>query len=506
MKDTATHIEVGAPAAQARLTWYTFNCALFAAIGSLLYGIDSGIISTTISHDTFKEYFAPYTDDISGAVVSTFGAGSFFGVICAGWTADRFGRKRTIQVAALIALVSGAIQAGSVHVGMLIAGRIVGGFAVGMMNMVIPIYNSEIAPPRWRGLVSGLHAQFVGFGFAAANWIGYGCSFSTGQFQWRFPLAVQCIPAIVLLAGIAFLPFSPRWLLENGRSEEAFEVYKKLNEADGTTEEAAQLAKFTEMRIQMEEYNKNVVPSYKTLFSTPAYRKRLMLACLVQAFTQLSGINVINYYQTTLYQGVGITGHNITLLAGIYGLVGPIANMVCLAYIDRWGRKPTMWITGIVMSCNMAILMALTSQYTGTTNTTGQGATIAFIFTFSIVYSLGYNSVHYIYVPEILSQAMRARGSVVSVCCNIVINIILNQISPRAFASVGYKYYALFLSTNIVGAAVVYMVFVETKGRTLEEIGELFGEKPKSTDDDLKQSGTHAQAPATGDNSSSMQS
>lgn len=75
----------------------------------------------------------------------------------------------------------------------------------------------------------------------------------------------------------------------------------------------------------------------------------------------------------------------ITLLAGIYGLVGPIANMVCLAYIDKWGRKPTMWITGIVMSCNMAILMALTSQYTGTTNTTGQGATIAFIFTFSIV-------------------------------------------------------------------------------------------------------------------------
>ncbi|KAF9028039.1 general substrate transporter [Hymenopellis radicata] len=477
MKD-ARSLE-GAVRGEARLTWYTFNCALFAAVGSLLYGIDSGIISTTISHESFKEYFAPYTDDISGAVVSTFGGGSFFGVVLSGYLADKWGRKRTIQLAALIALIAGVIQAASVHVGMLIAGRIIGGFAVGMMNMTIPIYNSEIAPPRWRGLVSGLHAQFVGFGFAAANWIGYGCSFASGQFQWRFPLAIQCLPALIVLVGIQFLPFSPRWLLEKGREEEALVVYKKLNAADGTHAEADQVANFNEMKHQMEDYNKTMVSSYGTLFSTPSYRKRILLAVLVQVFTQLSGINVINY-QTTLYEGVGITGHNVTLLAGIYGLVGPIANIVCLAYVDKWGRKPTMWITGIVMGCDMAILMALTSQYASGTNKTGQGATIAFIFLFSIIYSLGYNSIHYIYVPEILSQPIRSRGSAVAVCCNILVNIVFNQISPRAFASIGYKYYAVFLSTNIVGAICVYFLFVETKGKTLEEIGELFGETPRT--------------------------
>ncbi len=79
-------------------------------------------------------------------------------------------------------------------------------------------------------------------------------------------------------------------------------------------------------------------------------------------------------------------GTQVTLLAGIYGLVGPIANMVCLAYVDKWGRKPTMWITGIVMGCDMAILMALTSQYANATNKAGQGATIAFIYLFSIMY------------------------------------------------------------------------------------------------------------------------
>jgi MFS family permease len=102
-------------------------------------------------------------------VVSTFGAGSFFGVFFAAWTADAIGRKKTIAIAAAIAVVAGIVQAASVHIGMLIAGRIIGGFAVGMMNITIPIYNSEIAPPSKRGMIAGLHAQFVGFGFATAN-------------------------------------------------------------------------------------------------------------------------------------------------------------------------------------------------------------------------------------------------------------------------------------------------------------------------------------------------
>lgn len=101
--------------------------------------------------------------------MSTFNAGAVFGVFFSGWSADYLGRKKTIAIAAVIALVAGIIQAASVHIAMLITGRIVGGFAVGMMNMTIPIYNSEIAPPGKRGMIAGLHAQFVGIGFATAN-------------------------------------------------------------------------------------------------------------------------------------------------------------------------------------------------------------------------------------------------------------------------------------------------------------------------------------------------
>lgn len=458
------------------VSWYTWACSLFAAVGSLLYGIDSGIISTTISHPSFLKYFAPFPAPIKGAVVSIFAAGSFFGVIFSGWSADYLGRKRTIQIASVIALIGGIIQAAAVNVGMLIAGRIVGGFAVGMMNMTIPIYNSEIAPPAKRGMISGLHAQFVGIGFALANWIGFGCSYASGDFQWRFPLAIQCLPALIVMAGTFWLPFSPRWLLEKERDDEAYAVLKRLH-GDMGHDESFFRAEFEQMRDQIRFENSVTVRSLKELVMKPSNRKRLILAILVQVFTQLSGINVINYYQTDLYKGLGITGHNITLLASIYGMCGPLANVICLYFVDSWGRKKTLWITGVIMTIDIALVMAMSGAFATTDNEVGKGFAIAFIFCFTIIYSLGYNSIHYIYVPEIMTMAIRARGSAVSICCNVLVNVVFNQVSPIAFAKVGYKYYSLFICTNAIGAVVVFLLFPETKGKSLEEISAIFGDE-----------------------------
>ncbi|KFY29291.1 hypothetical protein V491_00113 [Pseudogymnoascus sp. VKM F-3775] len=455
---------------------YTWGCGLFAAVGSLLYGIDSGIISTTISQPSFITYFAPLTPSIKGAIVSIFGAGSFFGLIFAGWAADYWGRKKTIQFASVFALIAGIIQAAATNVGMLIAGRIIGGFAVGIMNMTIPIYNSEIAPPSKRGMITGLHAQFVGIGFAVANWVGFGCSYSTSDFQWRFPLAFQCLPALIVLIGTFWLPYSPRWLLENERDEEAYTVLKRLHGDIGNDESFLQ-AEFAQMRDQIRFEKSITVSSTKELFAKPNNRKRIVLAILIQVFTQLSGINVINYYQTDLYKGLGITGHTVTLLASIYGMVGPIANVICLYFVDSWGRRKTLWITGIIMAIDISLVMAMTASFTGTSNAVGKGFGVAFIFCFSIIYSLGYNSIHYIYVPEIMTMAIRAQGSSISMCCNVLVNIIFNQVSPIAFASVGWKYYSLFICTNVLGAVVVFMFFPETKGKSLEEIAAIFGDE-----------------------------
>lgn len=186
----------------------------------------------------------------------------------------------------------------------------------GPLDMTIPIYNSEIAPPHKRGMISGLHAQFVGIGFATANWVGFGCSYASNDFQWRFPLAFQCLPAIIVLIGVFWLPYSPRWLLEQERDEEALAVVKRLHGNIGADDTFFR-AEFTQMRDQLRFEKSQQSVGWGDIFKTKSNRKRILLAVLVQAFTQLSGINVINYYQTDLYKGLGITGHTVTLLAGV---------------------------------------------------------------------------------------------------------------------------------------------------------------------------------------------
>ncbi|KAL3417293.1 hypothetical protein PVAG01_11293 [Phlyctema vagabunda] len=455
---------------------YTWKCSIFAAVGSLLYGIDAGIISTTISHPSFQEYFAPFNASIKGAVVSVFNGGAFFGVIFAGWSADSWGRKRSIQFAAACALVAGIIQTSAINIALLIGGRIIGGFAVGILSkdMTIPIYNAELAPPLKRGMISGLHGQFVGFGFATANWIGFGSSYASGNFQWRFPLAFQCLPALLVAIGGYWLPYSPRWLMEHHRDDEAYGVLKQLH---GVTwnDDSTVLSEFEQIQnqIRLEQATKS---GFSELFTKPTYRKRLVLAVLIQVFTQLSGINVINYYQTDMYKGLGITGHTVTLLASIYGMAGPLANIICLYFVDTWGRRKTLWATGLVMTLDMSLVMAMTAAFSTTGNQVGRGFAIAFIFCFTVIYSLGYNSVHYIYVPEIMPMAVRAQGSSISVCLNVFINVILNQISPLCFDAIGWRYYSVFIGTNIAGALVVFLTFPETKGKSLEEIGAIFGD------------------------------
>lgn len=197
--------------------------------------------------------------------------------------------------------------------------------------------------------------------------------------------SLECLPALIVLIGTFWLPYSPRWLLENERDEEAYTVLKRLHGDIGNDESFLQ-AGFAQMRDQIRFEKSITVSSTKELFAKPSNRKRIVLAILIQVFTQLSGINVINYYQTDLYKGLGITGHTVTLLASIYGMVGPIANVICLYFVDSWGRRKTLWITGIIMAIDISLVMAMTASFTGTSNVVGKGFGVAFIFCFSIMY------------------------------------------------------------------------------------------------------------------------
>ena len=211
--------------------------ALVAALGGFVYGFDTGIIATTLGHDSFKLYFygpSMMNPSYTGAIVSLYNAGQAIGGLACGRMADQISRKYTISITSLlsksalpksavpllileltttgfIAVVGAAIQTGSVHVAMMVVGRFVGGMACGSLLSIVPTYISETAPVEKRGFFVGITGMMIAVGFAIANWVGYAGSFAPGDTAWRIPLALQIPFPILLTIGTYLVPFSPRW-------------------------------------------------------------------------------------------------------------------------------------------------------------------------------------------------------------------------------------------------------------------------------------------------------
>ena len=183
-------------------------------IRSLVYGIDTGIIATTIAHDTFKLYmYGNLKDDtaLTGAIVSCYYAGGCIGSFGTGFFMDKWGRKMLVLMATLFTIVGSAIQTGAINIGMMIGGRAVAGIATGALLTVVPPYIAELSPPATRGRLVSLKGLMTAIGYLIANWIGYAGSFAAGDARWRIPLAMQIPPAAILLVLAIYLPESPRW-------------------------------------------------------------------------------------------------------------------------------------------------------------------------------------------------------------------------------------------------------------------------------------------------------
>jgi MFS family permease len=224
-------------------------------------------------------------------------------------TMDRFGRRWTVLIGAAINLIGACLQTGAQNLAMILVGRILAGWAVGVMSMSVPIYQSECAHPKTRGMeirpvnqvgdstdfllhsgfIVGLTQQMIGVGFIVSTWVGYGSSKvpTSSSFSWRFPLGFQCVPCVVIIAGILFFPESPRYLIETDRAEEALQVLRKLH-YNGSNDDWIQ-AEFDEIKLTIEAEKSITAPGWLVMFRVRAWRTRLMHATLAQVFTQMTG-------------------------------------------------------------------------------------------------------------------------------------------------------------------------------------------------------------------------
>ncbi|ORY06499.1 and other transporter-domain-containing protein [Clohesyomyces aquaticus] len=396
---------------------YNFAVALFVAFGSLSYGYASSISAAFIGIPEWYAYMgliegSSYSNSIIGVINCIYSIGGVFGCIYNMWAAEYFGRKRSIQMGCLMAIVGATIMTASVNIPMFVVSRLVMGFAIGILVTLVPLYQARKPqspiPPD----------------------------------SSRFPMAM---------------------LLSQGREDEAWKTIKRLHANKKDPEDTYAKAEFRQMKAQIwferEHDAAGFLAQARLAFSRRSFRKRLALGFLVQAGNQFTGALVVNNYQTTFYNGLGITGRLPLLLVGRFNFVtvpGNLANGLLGDYIGR--RKFV--ITGCACLCVvLSVGAALTARFaeTRTTNKVGLGFRVAFIFLFPVFYPVCLDATMYLIPAEIFPMIIRSFGISFNIMGQWVTTIILLGAAPTAFEKIGHNFWT-------------------TKGKTLEEISIIFGD------------------------------
>ncbi|KAJ2902814.1 hypothetical protein MKZ38_000095 [Zalerion maritima] len=488
-----------------------FRIAAFACIGGVLYGYNQGMFSGVLAMPSFKEHMAeydPFDDDADqtkkGWLTAILELGAWVGTLLSGFFAEALSRKYGIIMFVSIFILGVIVQATAIQAGpdAILGGRFITGMGVGGMACIVPIYNSEVAPPEVRGALVATQQLAITFGIMISFWIDYGTNFIGGTERgdqkdaaWLTPTCLQLFPAVVLLAGMVFMPYSPRWLVHHGNEEKARDVLASLRGLD-SHHELLEL-EFLEIKAQSLFQKRTVAEHFPhlkeetkwnifklqfvamgSLFKTKAMLRRVMVGTVTMFFQQWSGINAVLYYAPSIFKQLGMSDNSTSLLAtGVVGIVMFIATIPAVLYIDRVGRKPVLVIGAIGMAtCHIiiAIIFAKNEDQWETHSAAGWAA-IAMVWLFVIHFGYSWGPCAWILIAEIWPLSSRAAGTSLSASSNWMNNFIVGQVTPDMLAEIKYGTYILFGLLTFIGAGFVWFFVPETKRLTLEEMDTIFG-------------------------------
>ncbi|GFF59271.1 quinate permease [Aspergillus udagawae] len=480
---------------------YQFLVGTFASLGSFLYGYDLTIVAEVVSSGSFLNYFSPSTTEI-GLVASLLTAGAFVGAGLAYPCSDYFGRRATILAGGLIFCLGGGLQTGARNYGYVLGGRFISGVSIGVLTMIIPIYQAELVHPNIRGLVTGLQQFMLGIGGVCGSWISYGTyvSFADNR-QWRIPLGIQIVPAALLSALIFLFPESPRWLISRGQRERGLQTLARLH-ANGNTSDPWILAEFEQIKAQVAaEKEHSQVTFYRWIVDKSNFR-RLLLACAMQAATQMTGVSAIQYYSVTIFKQIGIDGTDTLRYQAINSIIGLIGEFLLMMVVDKIGRRKLVVGGNLAMCLTYVISTILLAQFPPEVNSKGAHwgfiiMTWVFNFCFASMGSLCMTNflpfilfldqlrevvtksyTAWMIPAEIFDTATRARGVALGCMVSFAFNTMIGQVTPIGMANSGWRFYVLFVVCNFTNAVFFWAMLPETKQLPLEEMKKLFTETP----------------------------
>lgn len=431
---------------------YVYFVAAMCALGGLLFGYDTGVISGALLF--IREDFA-LSPFMQGFVVSGLLAGAFFGAILCGPLSDRFGRRRIVILAAIIFAVGAVAAALAPNAAFLVGARVALGLAVGMASVIVPLYLAEIAPPDIRGALVTLNQLMITVGILAAYLSNYALA---GAGAWRWMVGLALIPSIILGFGMYLLPESPRWLVTQGAVERARSVLAKLRTTDAVEREIRD--------IQEMEHREGA--GWRELVA-PWMRPMIVVGVLLNFLGQASGINTVIYFAPTILESTGL-GASTSILATVgVGVVNVLMTVVGILLVDRAGRKPLLLsgLVGMIVSLGLLGLAFLLPSLSGVVSLLAVACLLLYIASFAV--SIGV--IIFLIPPEIFP--LKVRGSAMSIC--LMVNWSSNFIIALTFLplidAIGRPgAFWLFGAMCVIFWLFAYFFVPETKGRSLEEI------------------------------------
>ncbi|KAL3962781.1 hypothetical protein ACCO45_004304 [Purpureocillium lilacinum] len=438
---------------------------------------DIGILSTVFVAPGFKDALHHPSSSETGLITAIFAVGGWLSYAAlAGPVNDRLGRRWAGVAGVAVLSLGAALQAGAVHLAMMIVGRFIAGVGTSVVSTAVPLYLSEISPARHRGAILALNQTGIAFGIAIAFWTGYGYSFWNTkrgvELEWRLSIVMQFIPALVFCVGAPFLHESPRWLLEHDLEEAAVKSLSALRGRDNVEEVQSELE---EIRSSILWNRENSITNAKVFVTNKALWARLWRAWALQFLQQMSGAGGIRYYLPTNFRAAGASESISLLASGIDGTFTAFCVILAFFLVDRIGRRHSLGIGAIIMAFSLMINGALQTIYPDGSNTAASYTCIFFIFFFSLGYSIGFGPTAWTYAAEIFPVHVRAKGLGIAASGGSLGSIIVTQVWPVAVANIGPKTFFVFMAFNLFSIVLVYTMYPETKGLTLEEIDSHFG-------------------------------
>lgn len=432
---------------------YVALISIAAATGGLLFGFDTAVISGTLRF--FETEFA-LSAAMVGWVVGSVLIGCMLGAAVAGWTADRFGRKRVLLLSAVLFFVSAVWCGVAQSAGELVWARWIGGVGVGIASMLSPMYIAEVSPARVRGRLVALQQLAIVVGILLAfisNAVLLNTSLSDAA-KWRWMFAVEAFPAAAFFLFLLPVPESPRWMVQRGHRDSARETLVRVG---GDVEADRQLAEI-EGAISTETGTVGEL-------LRPGLRTALVIGVVLAILQQVSGINAIMYYAPRIFEESGALAGSAFGQSILVGLINLLFTLLGMALVDRVGRKPML----VVGAAGMTITLLLVGSAFATENS---GAWLLMpILGYVACFAASTGVVTWVIISEIFPNRVRGRAMSIAVVALWAACYLVSQTFPMLLESVGAAWtFFGYAAMNVLTFIFAWSVVPETKGRTLEEI------------------------------------